>query len=139
MLSACSNSVSSDDGAPMEESSQGYYSDAALIADEPGRCLTYFMPNTRDCSIYAYIQNNGRIPLDFYAEAWAEDSEGRLYKCEGRGSIFEETLNPGMKTLNRFALLIPPDVTITKIFLVDIGGPVSETILSAPVLLESSS
>lgn len=127
----------------MEDSSESYYTEAELIIDEDPNergayCIGTAFGNERDCFIEGDVFNNGNTPLDFYAELWAEDSQGRQFKSEGKYAIFETMLNPGMSGYIRFNFVLNPGVILKKVYLVDVGGPVSSVILSAPVYLNSS-
>jgi len=134
------NAVTEDNTATETDSTEYYATSKLVVTGDLNklRCTAALVSPLRDCLIFAKVINNGNSPIDYYAETWAEDSLGRQYKGEGRYSNFEATLNPGMSSSVNFQFTLNPNVTLTKIYLVDVGGPVSATILSTEINLNSS-
>jgi len=141
------NPTGSTQSEPMEASPSAYYKDAELVinlGEEDSRdapyCIgTAFDPNERECFISGYVYNNGSTPLEFYAELWGLDEKGRQFKSSDRYEYFVSTINPGMREYVRFNFILNLGVVITDVYLIDVGGPVSEVILSSSVLLDSTS
>lgn len=93
-------------------------------------CTTFY-EGPKSCLFYGDIVNKGDSPIEFYAEVWAEDVLGRKFISEGKYSIFEGVINPGMSSGITLQFRLNPGVRLKRVFLVDVGGPDAAEILSA--------
>jgi hypothetical protein len=115
----------------------GYYRGAAFLLDlndganTSSTICTTFYEGPKSCLFYGDIVNNGDTPIEFYAEVWAEDVLGRKFISEGKYSIFEGVINPGMSSGITLQFRLNPGVRLKRVFLVDVGGPDAVEILSA--------
>lgn len=139
LLTACSNSKADVEiyqtelSAPIEDSPKVLYSETELILekDVDYGCKRENLPRGW-CQFHGNVYNNGVKPIDFLAEIWAEDSEGKTYISE---EVFEDRINPGLTGRVYFRFVFPINIHVVKVYLVDISGPISDVILSANVNL----
>lgn len=133
--------VSSNEEFGTESIDNSYYANTKFVLDLntganiSSTICTDSYQDVKSCLFYGDIFNDGNTPIDIYAEVWAEDVNGRQYVSEGKYSIFEDTINPGMKSGITIQFHLKTGVKLKRVYLVDVGGPDSYEILSTKVNL----